>query len=115
MSYCICFESTIHGLDAASRMIARYAAFEPLYTQRTSAIKTELEKIAGLDIEVGRLARISDAQVQLQMNMHKTDTILVFIQTPLSRVVDASTMYARTVGEQQFRELLRGMSSVPYS
>ncbi|KAJ5374307.1 hypothetical protein N7517_006313 [Penicillium concentricum] len=75
MADSICFESTIHGLEVTSRMIARYAAFEPLYTKRTSGIQSqlkgrlneELEKITQLDTEVEKLARISDAEVQLQI------------------------------------------------
>jgi hypothetical protein len=160
MSDSICFESTIHGLEVTSRVITRYAAFQPLYMQRTSALQSELksrlvslytqilhflgnaveyfsqsamtrlvksafqtsqndelEKIAELDTEVEKLARISDAQVQLQIrdDIRKTQTILDFMQTPLSRAADASTIYAKTVEEQQFRELLTWMSSVPYS
>lgn len=159
MSDSICFESTIHGLEVASRMISRYAAFESLYTKLTLAVQSEvkgrlvslytqilhflgnaveyfshsartrlvnsvfqtsqneeLEKIAELDTEVDRLTRISDAEVQLQIqdDMHKTQTIPKSIQTPFSRVVDASTIYAKSVEEQQFRQLLTWMSSVPY-
>ncbi|KAJ6086758.1 hypothetical protein N7467_005672 [Penicillium canescens] len=160
MSDSICFESTIHGLEVASRMIVRYTAFESIYTQRTSALQRELksrlvglyaqilqflgnaveyfnrsattrlvksvfqtsqndelDKIAELDTQVEKLARISDAQIQLQIwdDVQKTQTILDFIRTPLSRVVDTLTIYTRNVEQQQFIELLTWISSVPYS
>ncbi|KGO36197.1 hypothetical protein PEX1_030150 [Penicillium expansum] len=90
--------------------------FDPAPATLAWAANEELEKIAELDTEVDRLTRISDAEVQLQIqdDMHKTQTIPKSIQTPFSRVVDASTIYAKSVEEQQFRQLLTWMSSVPY-
>ncbi|OQE87185.1 hypothetical protein PENNAL_c0020G03071 [Penicillium nalgiovense] len=39
-----CFESTVHGLESVSLLIARYAAFEALYLQKGSAIQAELHR-----------------------------------------------------------------------
>ncbi|OQE36718.1 hypothetical protein PENCOP_c011G03058 [Penicillium coprophilum] len=38
-----CFESTIHGLESVSLLIARYAAFESLYPQKGSHIQVHLQ------------------------------------------------------------------------
>ncbi|KAL2010914.1 hypothetical protein VTN00DRAFT_3632 [Thermoascus crustaceus] len=115
MSDSICFESTIHanGVEYFSQSATARLVKSVFQTSQNGELKT----IAELDAEVEKLARISDAQVQLQIQdgVHKTRTILEFIQSPLSRVVDASTIYAKTVEEQQFQELLTWMSPVPYS
>ncbi|OQE31088.1 hypothetical protein PENFLA_c002G03105 [Penicillium flavigenum] len=39
-----CFESTVHGLESVSLLIARYAAFEALYLQRGTAIQADLQR-----------------------------------------------------------------------
>ncbi|KAJ9273834.1 hypothetical protein DTO212C5_113 [Paecilomyces variotii] len=39
-----CFESTIHGLEFVSLLIARYAAFEVLYLKTASRVQAELER-----------------------------------------------------------------------
>ncbi|KAJ6122429.1 hypothetical protein N7512_004894 [Penicillium capsulatum] len=155
-----CFEATIVGLETVSRMIARYVAFESIYLQRTSAVKSqlqdgivhlytrmlaflansiryfdqstakrlaksvfqttqfeEIDQIAKLDGEVTKLADISDAETQHHMSvqMDQSVKILAALRCPILRLVDAATIYTKSLEEDRFRAIVSWLSSMPYT
>lgn len=83
-----------------------------------SAQDNYLREIEELDAEVAGLTRIVDTQVQQEIHCEvgKIREILANLQLPVvSRLVDVTAIYAATMQEQQFRDFLNWLSSVPFS
>lgn len=77
----------------------------------------EIDEITKLDKEVIKLAQIVDSQVQQQIYV-QADTIREIVETlqrPVCRLVDASTTYTKTLEKERFYEVVKWLSSVPYT
>ncbi|KAK2774275.1 hypothetical protein FQN52_004300 [Onygenales sp. PD_12] len=99
------------------KYFSQSAAVRMLKSVFQSTQDNELREIAEDDKEVGNLARIFDTQVQqdIHSEVEKVRQILETLQSPITRSVDASTVYAKTMKEQQFQDLLKWLSPVPFS
>ncbi|KAJ6180539.1 hypothetical protein N7519_011000 [Penicillium mononematosum] len=126
-----CFESTVHGLESVSLLIARYAAFEALYLQRGSAIQADLQRgLTGLYTRIltflahgiqcfgqpaaKRMVKsvFGTSQIEEIDQIAKLDEEII---SPICRLVDASMTYAKTLEEKKFRAIIDWLSSVPYT
>ncbi|KAJ6007891.1 hypothetical protein N7540_011867 [Penicillium herquei] len=77
----------------------------------------DLQEINTLDEQVIKLAQIVDSQV-LQQNfahVNKIQEIVHKLQDPICRMTDASAIYVKTLQEDNFRSLLKWLSSVPHT
>ncbi|KAK2804368.1 hypothetical protein FQN50_006659 [Emmonsiellopsis sp. PD_5] len=99
------------------KYFSQSAAVRMLKSVFQSTQDNELREIAEEDKEVGNLARIFDTQVRqdIHSEVEKVRQILETLQSPITRSVDASTVYANTMKEQQFQDLLKWLSPVPFS
>ncbi|KAK2784599.1 hypothetical protein FQN53_008426 [Emmonsiellopsis sp. PD_33] len=99
------------------KYFSQSAAVRMLKSVFQSTQDNELREIAEDDKEVGNLARIFDTQVQqdIHSEVERVRQILETLQSPITRSVDASTVYAKTMKEQQFQDLLKWLSPVPFS
>ena len=102
---------SIGGCWTANRRLARIAESAFRLEQHE-----ELKQITKLDNEVEKLARLFDAEVQQQMHsdVFQIRTLVEALGGPITRLVDASTIYTTTLQDQQFTSILEWLSSVEY-
>ncbi|CAG8159947.1 unnamed protein product [Penicillium salamii] len=76
----------------------------------------ELRRIAETNVEMERLARMSDTEThqENQSDLRATKSLTESLLAPINRLVDASVVYARVMEEERFQQFLSWLSCVPY-
>ncbi|KAL8707486.1 MAG: hypothetical protein Q9225_007745, partial [Loekoesia sp. 1 TL-2023] len=135
------FGATVESLETVSRLITRYAIFEELYMQRDSAARSELQEtltdinsrvvksalgpseenqmqhIAAQEAKVSALARLFDAEVakDTSQSVAAVRSLLENLEAPINRLADQAIMSIKALEEHKYLELLRWLSSIPFS
>lgn len=76
----------------------------------------QIEKIVAQEAKVSSLAILSDAKIQQDTStaVLAVRTLLQELEKPINRIVDQAAVYAKTLEENQYREVLSWLSPVPF-
>ncbi|GKZ48065.1 hypothetical protein AbraIFM66951_011816 [Aspergillus brasiliensis] len=82
-----------------------------------SSQNAEVDRITKADEEVLKFALMVDSQTHRQTSAQVNDIrgIVETLQSPVWRLVDESAIYAKTVEQGRFVDILQWLSSVPYT
>ncbi|KAJ5701694.1 hypothetical protein N7488_009242 [Penicillium malachiteum] len=82
-----------------------------------SSQNDEIDQITKADKEVLKFALMVDSQIQQHTStqVNEIRRIVETLQSPISRLVDESVIYTKTVRQERFISILQWLSSVPYT
>ena len=73
----------------------------------------QIQKIVAQSAKISSLATLLDAQVQQETNI-AVRSLLQDFEKPISRLVDQATVYAKTLQEHRYHDILCWLSPVPF-